>query len=382
MMSPLTRHTSYLRKSVAIVGSLAMYATAASGQLPAYQEAPSAVFPSVFPGTSTRLIVKSDSLGDDMTVDVWFPPSYGSKMSARFPVIYTFDGQNLFDPSLSFANVAWELDKTAAVLADKGEIKAPIIVGIHNRGAKNLRPNDYFPEKALRYIAESEKESTMIWETCPEGFNGDKHAAFVALELKPLIDYLYNTSTDVTHTFALGSSMGALASLYLLCEYPEIFGGVGCMSTHWIGSFNLNPDYTLYPDPICADAVLAYFDENLPEPKQRKLYFDQGTTGWDAEYLPYESDAREIAARHRYHGSDGTLMTFDAIGAGHNEWFWQQRAERPLKFLLGDLSSSVEVTEIGDNGSSDILYNLQGFPVVGHPSSGIYIRNGKKVLIK
>ena len=31
--------------------------------------------------------------------------------------------------------------------------------------------------------------------------------------------------------------MGGLISLYALTEYPEVFGGAACLSTHWIGTF-------------------------------------------------------------------------------------------------------------------------------------------------
>ncbi len=27
--------------------------------------------------------------------------------------------------------------------------------------------------------------------------------------------------------------MGGLISLYALIEYPDLFGGAGCLSTHW-----------------------------------------------------------------------------------------------------------------------------------------------------
>ena len=27
--------------------------------------------------------------------------------------------------------------------------------------------------------------------------------------------------------------MGGLISLYAICEYPDIFGGAACLSTHW-----------------------------------------------------------------------------------------------------------------------------------------------------
>lgn len=37
----------------------------------------------------------------------------------------------------------------------------------------------------------------------------------------------------IWNTNVMGSSMGGLMSLYAICEYPHIFGGAGCLSTHW-----------------------------------------------------------------------------------------------------------------------------------------------------
>ncbi len=34
------------------------------------------------------------------------------------------------------------------------------------------------------------------------------------------------------NTFIAGFSMGGLISLYAICEYPMVFGGVACLSTH------------------------------------------------------------------------------------------------------------------------------------------------------
>lgn len=370
-----------IRTVAAIAICVILCAMTVNAGMPEYRLASADSSPSVSPGTSKRLIVKSECLDDEMTVDVWFSPSYNFSVPDGFPVIYAYDGQNLFDPALSFANVAWELDKTAGTLAEKGEIAAPIIVGIHNRGGKNFRPNDYFPEKAVGYISDSDKDYSLIWQTCAAGFYGDEHAAFTATELKPLIDYLYNTNSGRDHTFVMGSSMGALASLYLLCEYPDIFGGAACLSTHWIGSLVMNPDYTLQDDYVCARAILDYMDEKLPEAAHRKLYLDQGSTEWDADYLAYESEARDIARNHGYSENDATLMTFDALGSGHNEWYWQQRTDRPLKFLLGNLSSGV--MEIKDNSPDRTapIYDLTGRIVKSStPAHGIYVQSGKKIL--
>lgn len=328
----------------------------------------------------SRLLFDSEALDDEITVDVWTPSSYDPLRGEGYPVVYVHDGQNVFDPEQAFAGVAWELDDIADRLADNGEIEAPIIVAIHNRGARNLRANDYFPEMSLEYIATEDKPRTYIYETCRDGFFGDEYTAFVATELKPLVDSQYNTSSERTYT--VGSSMGALASLYLFCEYPGIFKGAACLSTHWIGSFKLNSDYTLTDDPVCASAIFEYLDNNLPQPTGRKLYFDQGTEGWDADYLKYESSAREIATGDAYDCASGSLMTYDATGAGHNEWFWQQRADKPLKYLLGISSASADGAVCNPDSAELPLYDLQGRIVVGSPSPGLYIRNGKKVLIK
>lgn len=370
----------FLKAVLAAVSALAA-APALPGALPEYSVAPPQEFPAVSPGSAVRLSVASETLADDMTVDVWLPPTYDAALPGGYPVVYVHDGQNLFDPSLSFSTVAWELDQTAASLASKGEIAAPIIVGIHNRGAKNLRPNDYFPEKALSYISAADRDRTFVRETCSAGFFGDEHAEFVACELKPLVDDMFNTAPDRGHTFAMGSSMGALASMYLLCEYPDIFGGAACMSTHWIGSFKMNADYSLLPDAVCAAAVLAYMDGNLPDPAQRRLYLDQGTTGWDADYLQYETLARAITERHGYSADNGSLMTFDASGAGHNEWFWQQRAARPLTFLLKNLAGVADAVTDEDGEADAPLYDLLGRPVAGRLAPGLYISGLRKILI-
>ena len=370
---------TYSFRGVMTFGAILISVNSALAALPEYTERKENA-PTVSPGSSTRLIVESESLGDKITVDVWFPPTYDAGPVDGFPVVYVHDGQNLFDPSLSFSSVAWELDRTAANLARDGKISAPIIVGIHNRGSKNLRPNDYFPEKAVDYIPESSKDASLIWSTCQAGFYGDEHAAFVATELKPLIDSLYNTNSGRSKTFVMGSSMGALASLYIMCEYPDVFGGAACLSTHWIGSFKMNADYTLQDDPVCGRAVLDYMANHLPAAGDHILYLDQGTVGWDGDYLQYEASARTIAGKYGYSVADGTLMTYDANGAGHNEWYWQQRASLPLAFLLSNLTGGISAIETEGENSEVPLYDLSGRRVPTMTLPGVYIKGNTNIL--
>lgn len=353
--------------------------------IPSYQEITSGRIPTANPGELRRYSVTSTALGDNIIVDVWTPEGYIAGSGKKYPVLYVHDGQNLFDPSFSFANVAWELDSKTQALINSGIIEAPIIVGINNRGSKNLRPNDYFPEKVLNYIPESDRNRTKIFETCKDGFYGDEEAAFVTGELKPLIDHLYDTDPQPSHTFAMGSSMGGLASLYLLCEYPDVFGAAACMSTHWIGSIDLNSDYSMNDDPVCAKAILAYMNANLPSPANHRLYLDQGTTGWDAVYLKYEVTARQIAIEHGYSTENETLETYTASGAGHNEWFWQQRIDRPLRFLLDkELFAGIESVTV-PTFDNEIYVSLSGITYTTSDAStlpaGIYLHNRRKIAI-
>lgn len=359
--------------------------------MPEYKEISVALSPSAYPGEVRSYSVSSQELKGEVIVDVWTPQGYSSAdVTTRYPVVYAHDGQNLFDPASAYAGVAWELDKCASQLGEAGKIVTPIIVGINNRGAQGLRANDYFPEKVLDYIPDDCKDKTAIFETCKGGFLGDEEADFVVKELKPLVDYLYNTDHRQSHTFAIGSSMGGLASLYLMCEYPEVFGGVACLSTHWIGSLDLDENYAMADDPVCAEAILAYMEANLPSPSCHRLYLDQGTAGWDASYIKYEKTARQIALNKGYSIDDGSLETYDAIGAGHNEWFWQQRAYRPLEFLLSikALGNAGIVDNISEDQatprSKGLCHDLLGRKVDGMDAGNhigrILILDGRKIV--
>lgn len=363
-------------------------AICSSAEVPVYTLVTSGSIPTSRYGTISRYKVTSKCLNGDIIVDIWAPTGYDESGATRYPVVYHHDGQNLYDAKFCFANVPWAVDKACYQLASNEDFALPIIVGINNRGSEGLRANDYFPEKALNYISESDRSKTYVYETCSNNFLGDEEAAFVVTELKPLVDELYNTDPSRPHTFAMGSSMGGLASLYLLCEYPDVFGGAACLSTHWIGSLNLNADYTMNDDEVCAQAILEYMRTTLPSSETHRLYLDQGTKDWDAGYLKYESIAREIAREKGYTEEKGNLYTYDAQGAGHNEWYWQQRAKYPLQFLLSrkamDAAGIESISSQYPVMNSEYIYDMMGkaYPIArkAYLQTGIYIIGGKKVV--
>ena len=79
-------------------------------------------------------------------VDVWLPPGYDENPSERYPVIYMHDGQNLFNPALSYGGASWEVDRALCRLIQAGKTRGAIIVGIWNTGMGRFP--EYMPEKA------------------------------------------------------------------------------------------------------------------------------------------------------------------------------------------------------------------------------------------
>jgi len=141
---------------------------------------------------------------------------------------------------------------------------------------------------------------------------------YIITELKPFIDATYPTLADRQNTFMMGSSMGGLISLFALIEYPAIFGGAGCLSTHW---------------PAGEEALVDFLGSRLPPAGQHRLYFDFGTATLDAAYEPYQHrmDGWLQAAGYQQ-GRDWLTRKFE--GAEHSERAWRARVDIPLQFLL------------------------------------------------
>ncbi len=155
-------------------------------------------------------------------VDVWLPPGYGLDNQKRYPVIYMQDGQFVFMSTRAL--VGWGLEETILDLISRKKIREVIIVAVWS--SKN-RWLEYAPERPVKkYFDEYEQSSLRKSGFYPDG---DNYLKFLVHELKPFIDSKYLVLKDRNNTFLMGSSMGAVISAYGVCEYPEIFGGAGCI---------------------------------------------------------------------------------------------------------------------------------------------------------
>ena len=75
-------------------------------------------------------------------------------------------------------------------------------------------------------------------------------------------------------------------------------------------------------------------------------------------------------------------MTFDAVGAAHNEWYWNQRIWRPLSFILGRPTSGDSPVNPDSKASAGILRDLLGRPVKSRPAPGVYIKDSTKFIVR
>jgi predicted alpha/beta superfamily hydrolase len=304
------RHFTLAAATVAATASPAIGQTAA--------EAPP--LPSVTVGRIERLAPFPSRHVDARIVDVWLPPGYDARQAHA--VLYMHDGQMLFDATTTWNRQAWDAHLAVARLMAGGRIVPTIVVGVFNNGKR--RHSEYFPERALAHLPPALRS-----ELVARGLDGqpraDAYLRFLAEELKPAIDARYATRREAAWTAVTGSSMGGLISLYAGCERPDVFGLVGALSTHWIGSFEPNATVPL--------ALLTWLRERLPRPAGRRLYLDTGNAELDAHYPTWHAAAAQVIRDAGYgEGREAMIRLFD--GAGHHERAWAARLEEPLAFLL------------------------------------------------
>jgi enterochelin esterase-like enzyme len=261
-------------------------------------------------------------------IDVWLPDNYSD--AKKYSVLYMHDGQMLFDAEATWNKQAWEVDEVVTSLLKDNKIDDVIVVGIWN--GVTTRHMDYFPQKPFESLTQTQQDS--IYKANRSNgqnvFNGkvnsDNYLKFIVKELKPLIDKKYSVHRDKKHTFIAGSSMGGLISMYAICEYPNVFGGAACLSTHWPGIF------TVENNPI-PEAFYNYLKTNLPNPKNHRIYFDYGTATLDAMYEPLQLKVDEVMKAKGYNSLNWSTNKFE--GEDHSEKAWQKRLHIPLEFLLG-----------------------------------------------
>ena len=265
-------------------------------------------------------------------VYVWLPDGYSPR--EKYPVLYMHDGQMLFDGTWTWNGQEWQVDEVMGRLIAKGTIPSAIVVGIAHG---NNRFGEYFPEKVLGYLdsvpaASASAQALDYMLSFCDVYEADEYLRFLTTELKPFIDSRYSTLPDREHTFIAGSSMGGLISMYALCEYPDVFGGAACMSTHLPMITSADYARAAHISQTVFDAFLRYLSDHLPAAGSRLLYTDRGDSTLDALYPPYQNRLDSLLTSRGWTAPDWQTRVFP--GAAHTEHDWAARLHVPVTFLL------------------------------------------------
>ena len=267
-------------------------------------------------GTVEKIYDFPSNFVENRPIYVWLPPNFDPKK--KHDLLIMHDGQNLFDGTKTWNGQEWELDEWASKLILENELSSFIIIGIHNSGKK--RWNEYFPEKAYNFL----KDSNYPGNVKPE-LHADQYLKYIVNEVIPFAEKKYLRSTSDYRKIIGGSSMGGLISMYAIFEYPEVFDGAVCMSTHWPGAIVMESNQL-------PEAIFKYMIENIPIPKNKKFYFDYGNKGLDENYPQYSKTIDSLFLNNGYH--DGNFKNLFFENYWHSEKYWAKRVQIPLKFML------------------------------------------------
>ena len=238
---------------------------------------------------------------NERRIQIYYP--YTKNVNDQTKFIIMNDGEELFSESDSWNGKAWNIDETFKELKTQKENLNLVIIAIDS--AKRINGNildetrryaEYFPKESIKYIDENLKRSIYHNFIDSQKFN---YQDFVINKVIPSIEKKFDTKLNKDNLGIIGASMGGLSALNMSIENPEIFGFVGCISTHWVG-IKIS-EYLILPfrmkitgDESTTKAIQQYIKNNVNKLSSQKLYFDHGTVGLDSLYERPQNEINKI----------------------------------------------------------------------------------------
>lgn len=149
---------------------------------------------------------------------IYVPDAYYADRSRRYPVLYMFDGQNVFRDTEATYGKCW------GILDYFTEHNVPLIVA-----AVECNHHEEDEPCGGRLSEYSPFDFTSRYTGFIRG-RGGLTMDFLVREFKPYVDSKYPTLPDREHTFIAGSSMGGLMTAYALLAYGDVFSRGAALS--------------------------------------------------------------------------------------------------------------------------------------------------------
>ena len=233
---------------------------------------------------------------------IYVPDAYRTNPDARFPVLYMFDGHNVFFDSHATYGKSWGmLDWLKAT-------QAPIIVAAVecNHGPNNERLSEYSPfdfdDEGFGHI-HGRGKTTMDW---------------YVNYFKPYVDSHFPTMPEREYTFIAGSSMGGLMTLYAICRYNHVFSRGAALS----------PSVSFAPRKVEKIIRNAHIHEGTV------LYMDYGQN----ELTDHESTLYNLNCAAFLLAEKGVMVTNRIVpGGDHSEGSWEKQIPFFMETLFYNL---------------------------------------------
>lgn len=255
------------------------------------------------------MIVKRDfwysPTGKNRPLHIYLPEGY-EQTEEQYPVMYFFDGHNLFYDEDATYGKSWGLK----AFLDQWE-KPMIIVGIECGHEGEERLCEYLPYPVHRgYFSRF------------PGI-GDATIQWMIHEVKPVIDREYRTYPFRECTGIAGSSMGGLMALYGVVHYNQWFSKAACISSA-IG--------------FCRPALMRDMNQNPVDPDTR-VYLSWGTQEahgakdiWSEDRSSYTYRGNRAVA-NKIWGNGAKAKMYCQIGGRHCEADWEKLVPDFMDYL-------------------------------------------------
>lgn len=255
------------------------------------------------------MIVKRDFLYSptkaNRPLHIYLPDDY-EQTQERYPVMYFFDGHNLFLNEDATYGKSWGLKEFLETWG-----KSMIIVGIECGHEGQERLSEYLP-----YHVEEGYFSQFP-------LMGDQTMEWIKHELKPVIDKEYRTYPFRECTAIGGSSMGGLMALYAAVHHNEWFSKAACVSSA-IG--------------FCMPALMKDLEESYID-RDTRIYLSWGTKEARGIEDVWSDDKHSYTYKCNRRAADkvlesGAKVKLDCqIGGGHCEADWEKLVPTFMNFL-------------------------------------------------
>jgi len=246
-------------------------------------------------------------------VRTYLPHGY-EHTDRALPVLYMFDGQNLFDRTTTAFGMEWGIDETLEQLVADGACEGVVVVGVDSPGDAHARYAEY-----------------TAWDWMLDGTpiraDGAATADFLVDQVIPYVQRTYRVARDRARVGLGGSSMGGYMTLYAGTRHAPLFGRLLAFS------------------PVVLDEPMAgrRLHEMLAHaafPPDTRVYLDMGT----AEGLGYidhpdrlvENLATTTAALRAAVAPPARIVSRVVPGAAHNEAAWGRRFGEVVLWAFAD----------------------------------------------